>query len=264
MVSLSTVWVNGLSGNRGAVPHSGVDMPTFGADPEDNDMGWTDTAPANRYVSKPVRELTNYFAYHRHMSMSQRCSDADKSMLNIFFSRRLKQGFSADILKDVIDRFYQSSAGQVEIPAPLFCTNDVQNELMSDADVTKDDEVLQWFLDGMPNDGLFSDTREMRKAVILYCEDALLRYPEVVADILRTDDPEPHTSDRLAALEELVAWNLGTHDVDTGQLQETLASISLPKELASRGRSPKSIRKRHETVKQAIVAIPIRRSKEKW
>jgi hypothetical protein len=99
---------------------------------------------------------------------------------------------------------------------------------------------------------------------VLYCEEALLRYPEVVADILRTDDPEPYTSDRLAALEELIAWNLGTHERDTGQLHEALASITLPKELASSGRSPKSIRKKHETVKQAIIAIPIRRNKENW
>lgn len=239
-------------------------MPTFGADPEENDMGWTDTAPRNQYVSRPVRDLTNYFAYHRDMRMSQRCTDDDKSMLNIFFSRKLKQGFSADILKGVIDRFYQSSAGQTDVPAPLFCTNDVQNELMFDADVTKDDKVLQWLLDGMPNDGLFTDTREVRRAILLHCEDALLRYPEVVADIIRTDDPEPHLSDRLASLEQLIVWNLGTHEIDTGQLRDTLVSITLPKELASPGRSPKSIRKKHETVKQAIVSIPIRRNKENW
>lgn len=227
-------------------------------------MGWTDTAPRNRYVSRPVRDLTNYFAYHRHMRMSQRCDEDDKSMLNIFFSRRLKQGFSADILKDVIDRFYQSSAGQTDMPAPLFCTNDVQNELMFDADVTKDDEVLQWLLDGMPSDGPFTDSREVRKAVVLNCEDALLRYPEVVADIIRMDDPEPYLSPRLSALESLILWNLGDGDEDTGQLHDDLANITLPKELASRGRSPKSIRKRHETVKQAIVAIPIRRNKETW
>lgn len=227
-------------------------------------MGWTDTAPRNRYVSRPVRDLTNYFAYHRGMRMSQRCTDDDKSMLNIFFSRKLKQGFSADILKDVIDRFYQTSAGQTDIPAPLFCTNDIQNELMFDADVTKDDEVLQWLLDDMPNGDLFTDPREVRKAIILYCEDGLLRYPEVVADIIRTDDPEPYLSDRLEALESLIMWNLEGHDADIGQLQETLASITLPKELASPGRSPKSMRKKHETVKQAIVAIPVRRHKENW
>lgn len=227
-------------------------------------MGWTDTAPRNRYVSRPVRDLTNYFAYHRHMSMSQRCDEDDKSMLNIFFSRRLKQGFSADILKDVIDRFYQSSAGQTAMPAPLFCTNDVQNELMFDADVTKDDEVLQWLLDGMPSDGPLSDTRETRKAVLLNCDDSLLRYPEVVADILRMDDPEPYLSDRLSALESLIFWNLENGAEGTGHLHDALANINLPKELASSGRSPKSIRKKHETVKQAIIAIPIRRNKENW
>jgi len=227
-------------------------------------MGWTDTAPANRYVSKPVRELTNYFAYHKDMSMSQRCSDDDKSMLNMFFSRKLKQGFTADILKNTIDRFYQSSAGQTGVPAPLFCTNDVQNDLLADADVVKDDEVLQWLLDGMPSDGPLTDSRETRKAVLLNCDEALLRYPEVVADIVRMDDPEPYLSDRLSSLENLIFWNLENSEEDAGHLHEALTSIELPKELSSPGRSPKSIRKKHETVKQAIVAIPIRRNKENW
>lgn len=227
-------------------------------------MGWVDTAPRNQYISRPVRELTNYFAYHRNMGMSQRCTEEDKGMLHVCFSRRLKQGYTSATLKDLVDKFFQSSAGQTEYPVPLFCKNEVQNELLSGATVTKDDEVLQWFLDGMPSDGPFTDCREVRKAVVMYCGDALLRYPEVVADVLRLNDPEPYLSDRLAALEELIEWNLGESHRDAVHMHYMLRSITLPKELASPGRSPKSMRKKYETVQQAITSIPIRRKKESW
>lgn len=239
-------------------------MTVFGADPESNDMGWTQTPTRRVYVSAPVRELTNYFAYHRSMGMSQRCDEDDKSKLNMLFSRRLKQGFTSEAIKQVIDRFYQTPAGQSDYPVPLFCTNDVQNGLMAEADVSKSDPVLQWLLDGMPNEGPFTEPREIRKAVILHCSDSLLRYPDLVANILRIDDPEQVTAQRLSALEDLIYWNLEDFDGDVEEFRNILDIIELPRELSSMNKSPKSIREKKETLKQAIVAIPIKRKKENW
>jgi len=238
-------------------------MPVFGADPEAEDRGWEDVRTSQGvFVSRPVRELTNYFAYHRNTRMSQRCNEEDKSRLNIFFSRKLKQGFDSASIKEIIDRFYQSPAGQHEFASALFCKDDVQKELMEDIDIGNSDPVLQWLLDGMPNSGPFTDPREVRKAIMQECDESLLRYPEVVADIIRIDDPEPHLSRRLASLESLILWNLADNSEDAGQLQDVLCIITLPKELASRGRSPKSVRAKHGSVKDAVMRIPMRRSKE--
>jgi hypothetical protein len=238
-------------------------MPVFGADPEAEDKGWEDVRTSQGvFVSKPVRELTNYFAYHRNTRMSQRCNDEDKSRLNIFFSRKLKQGFDSASIKEIIDRFYQSPAGQHPFASALFCKDEVQRELMEDIDISNNDPVLQWLLDGMPNTGPFSQPREVRSALIKECDDSLLRYPEVVADIIRIDDPEPHLSERLSSLERLIAWNLTEDEDGAGQWLDVLAIVTLPKELASRSRSPKSIRSKQDSVKDAIMRIPMRRSKE--
>ena len=239
-------------------------MPIFGADPDKPTNEWEEMPSKSTFASKPVRDLTNYFAYHRHMGMSQRCNDDDKIMLNIFFPRRLKQGFSSESLRQVVDRFYQTPAGSHDYPAYLFCKHDVQEELIGDIEVNKDDPILQWFLDGMPtDDDIFDHPREMRKAVLIHCEDSLLRYPELVAAILRLDRREPENSLMLASLEELVMWNLGNNDEDVRAMRGALADIRLPRELRSSVRSPKSVRKRHDTVQQAIIAIPVRR-KEEW
>jgi hypothetical protein len=238
-------------------------MPTFGADPDAEDMGWTEAPTRNHhYVSRPVRELTNYFAYHRHMSMSQKCDEDDKSMLNMFFSRELKRGHSAPNLKIIIDRFFQHPASQTQFPAFMFCKNDVQAELSDDIKREYSDPVLQWLVDGMPNTAeQIADPPKARKAILLYCDESLYRYPDLVATIVRyAEDP----SEMLNALELLIQWNIGDNDEDAGHLRSVLSKITLPKELASVGRSPKSMRRKRDDVEQAVASIPVRRNKEKW
>jgi hypothetical protein len=189
--------------------------------------------------------------------MSQKCDDADKAMLNMFFSRELKRGHSSSNLRTIIDRFFQHPAGQSDFPAPLFCKNDIQTELSEDINREHSDPVLQWLVDGMP-DGVdeVADVRAARKSILLYCDEALLRYPDLVAAIVRYTD---HPAEMMEALESLVMWNLGENDEDAGQLRDVLSKIPLPKELASTGRSPKSVRRKRDSVAQAVVSIPVRR-----
>jgi len=213
------------------------------------------------YVSKPVRDLTNYFAYHRHMRMSQRCNEEDKVKLNVLFSRRLKQGFSSESIREIVDRFYQSPEAQVDFPAALFCTNKMQASLIEGVEMRTDNAVLQWLIDGMPNDdGLFDDSREMRKIVLLSCDESLFRYPTIVAEILRGDTRE--CQDKLTALESLLLWNLGEdHDVDA--LLATLERVPLPKVLTTKKRSPKMIAERKPTVQMAVASESVKK-KENW
>ena len=214
------------------------------------------------YASKPVRDLTNYFAYHRNMRMSQRCNDEDKVKLNVLFSRRLKQGFSSESIKEIIDRFYQTPEGQVDFPAALFCTNKVQAALVEGVEMRTDNAVLQWLIDGMPNDDeLFDDSREVRKIVLLTCDESLFRYPTVVAEILRGDARE--FSARLSALEGLILWNLG-EDKDIDALHEALDKVPLPKVLTTRKRAPKMLAERKPTVQLAVASETVKRKREDW
>ena len=237
-------------------------MPTFGADPDLPEKDWEMSVSTPRYVSRPVRELTNYFAYHKNMRMSQRCDEDDKVRLNVLFSRRLKQGFSAESIKAIIDKFFQTPEGQTAYPAPLFCTNDVQATLVEGVEMRANDSVLQWLVDGMPNnDDLFDDSREVRKAVLLTCDEALFRYPTVVAEILRGDSREFHS--RLTALEGLIKWNLGEEN-DVDSLHESLGPVMLPKVLTTRKRSPKMLASRKPTVQLAVASETVKKRQEDW
>lgn len=241
-------------------------MPTFGADPDAPDKGWEERkGPTTKRASNKVFELVKYFGYHRGMRMSQRFCHEDKEILARHFSRRLASGYSPEDLRNMVDKFYSSSYASSEYPALMFCKTDVQEDLSSDSTLLVSDPVIQWLVDGMPSDGPFTDAREVRKAVLLNCDESLLRYPDLVADIIRMDDPEPHLSDRLAALENLLSWNLDGFSVGgAGHLHDSLASIALPKELASKMRSPKMLRRKCDTVREAVASLPVSGSKENW
>lgn len=238
-------------------------MPNFGADPDAPHTEWE--TPKSRYVSKPVSELTRYFTYHRHMKMSQRCNEEDKTILNVFFSRRLKQGVPSDNLKQLVDRFFQHPAGEHEFPARMFCKTEVQQDLADDILVRSRDPIIQWLVEGMPTDDfIFDQPRDTRKSVLLNCDESIMRYPEVVAEILRRDYREPWNTDLLVALETLVCWNLGKLDADPRQALEALCKISLPRELGTERPSPSAVRPRQNTVLEAVLAIPVAKKKEDW
>jgi hypothetical protein len=239
-------------------------MPTFGADPDAPDNGWEERTGTKKRASNKVYELVKYFGYHRSMRMSQRFGQEDKAILSSNFSRLLSKGFTTDEIKSLVDRFYSSPYSSSEYPALMFCKKEVQEELSAESSVLLADVVAQWLLDGMPNNGPFMDTREVRRAVLLVCDESVLRYPELVVDIIRIDDPEPYLSERLSALEDLISWNLGDNESGSGQLRDTLSMITLPQELASPVKSPKSMKKKHSTVKQAVLSIKSVTNKERW
>lgn len=236
-------------------------MPVFGADPDSEGSEWEDVPVQQRYVSKPVKDLTNYFAYHRNMRMSQRFSDSDRSMLNILFSRRLKQGFSPDSLRSLIDRFYQLPESQADYPAPMFCKSDVQSNLIDDAKVVHRDATLNWLLEGMPN--TFSHDIApgvIRKYITLYSDQSMLRYPDVISEIIKRNTDSESLEEQLIALESLIEWNLGSTDYSVTELHATLSGVPLPTELRSKVRSPKSLRKQHRTVAEAVIFVPMRKA----
>lgn len=237
----------------------------LGADPDKSSKEWDEDVRPSVRPRRGVMELINYFAYHKNMRMTQRFNDQDRAILASYCSRKLSGGFSSAAIKQLFDKFYASSYSASDYPVLMFCKKEVQEHLLDEAEYAVEDEVLSWLVDGMPNEAPLSDPQEARRAVVLTCDESLLRYPEVVADVLRLDDPEPHLSERLEALESLVLWNLGKlADGSAGQYHEVLCSISLPPELGTSVRSPKGIREKKQTVKQAAAFIKTKSNKEKW
>lgn len=240
-------------------------MPTFGADPDAPDKGWEEGKAPARRASNKVYELVKYFGYHSSMRMSQRFDHEDKAILSRHFSRRLSNGYSAEALKSMVDKFYQSSYSSSEYPALMFCKTEVQEDLASESSLSVTDDVMQWLVDGMPNDtDLFDSPSQVRKYILLYCDESVLRYPELVSAIIRNDYEGATVTAMLSALEDLILWNLEQNDEDAGQLRHELSTIPLPPELASKVRSPKSVRRRCETVREAVTSVPVVGNKEKW
>jgi hypothetical protein len=230
-------------------------VPTFGADPE-KDSGWVEYAPSTRYVSRPVRDLTNHFSYNKYVSINQRINDDDKIILYTFFSRQLKRGVPFDSLRQLIDKFYQTPAGQSQAPAQVFVSKKVQSELVSDAEVTLEDPVMQWLASGMADtDVTFEHPAVLRKLLLLHCDEALLRYPDCVAQILTRYRQDISMVERLDALESIIKFNIGELDFDPRPALASLVSIDLPTELRTPRRAPAGMRPRQTSVKQAVWAV---------
>jgi hypothetical protein len=207
------------------------------------------------FASKPVNTLTVYFGYHPSMKMSQVFGDEDKTVLNAFFSRKLKQGYTDRSLKRMVDRFWQSWGADSSRPAYTFTSNKVQQLLAKEAEIVKDDPVLDWMLEGMPNHGPFEFPAAIRKALLHCSNDVLNRYPELVADILRPDDAMEAAI--LWELEEVIVARLSRSKVP--QFPELRKRVVLPKELEGAG----PLRPRYDTIQEAIANIPLRK-KLKW
>lgn len=231
-------------------------MPVFGADPEEDVKVWSEyEGPVRRYVSKQVGSLTSYFGYHPSMKMSQVFNDEDKTILNAHFSRKLKQGHTDRSLKRMVDRFWQSWGADTERPAYTFVSNKVQQVLAKEAEIVKDDPVLAWLLDGMPNNGPFEDASEMRRLILRCSTEGVYRYPEVVADIIRRDSGNEGAL--LLDLEDAISHRLGGTDMHVNY-RFLNQRTSLPPELSGPGK----LRPRFDTVQEAIANIPLHKKLE--
>jgi hypothetical protein len=237
-------------------------MTVLGADPDAPERVWNDEIPVF-YGSPQVMRLVNQFAYHPPIIMSQRCNERDKSIVGHFISTRLRQGFTVRALEKMVDRFYQMWGADSDTPAYAFVSQKVQDVLSLDLELIQTDPYLEWLLEGMPDRPLFDDSAEVRKAVLLTGSELTHRYPDVVASVIRLQAGYNTTLVMLKAAEHLVHWNLGTGDVDPN-IRDLLRRIELPKELASRRRSPASIRNKGETIRQSIGNIPVGKRQREW
>ncbi len=228
-------------------------MPVFGADPDAPVKEWEEPVrPMAVAPGKSVHGLATYFGYHPQMKMSMRFDNEDRLVLYRYFSRMLKKGYKETDLRSMIDRFYQSWAADSATPAYTFVSNRVQEQLQDGVAVVKDDPVLMWLLDGMPDDGPFEDSREYRKALVVSYDEALHRYPEVVADILRKDYSPQYVSTCVQALNDLIWYH------ESGEERPDMAlfsGIPLPEELVSIRR--RKLRPRQPSVAKAIAALPL-------
>lgn len=252
-------------------------MPVLGADPDVEYKEFPEFTPT-LFMSRPVRGLVDYFAYHRGMKMLQRCNDTDRAILGRFFKQSLGRGYTESTLKSMTDKFWQSWGGDTDVPALSFVSSEMQDKLQQErkisderpevdetgdveikARMTKhvfDDKYLKWLFEGMPDTGI-EGAREYRKLVVIHSKGLELRYPEVVADILRLERSEKWTIGALRYVNDLVQWNLGEID-DAPDGADYDWHLDLPGELATKRQTKSKIRVKRATINRAIASMPNR------
>lgn len=233
-------------------------MLVFGADPDMAMKPWVEEEPTN-YVGPQVYRLVIYFGYHPPLRMFQRWTDEDRMIIATLMARRLDQGFAPQTLEKMVDRFYQTWAGDSDIPSKAFASEKMQVQLTQMAELLLADPVLDWLAAGMPTGPEFGI--DLRKAVLALSSELTHRYPDVVASVVRENQGLEATATMLRAAERMVKWNLGEED-DPKVCRAVLSGIDLPKDLPVRRRG--SLRSKGQTIVHAIGNIPRKKQHNEW
>lgn len=228
---------------------------------------WDKPRPRPTFFRRNVKDLIEYFSYHREMNMSKQVESEDKALLGYTFQRLIKGGYSEEALQRAIDVFFQSLASDSKRPARAFMSTEVMDSCLEGVAIVLDPDeypLFHWLLEGMEDTDVLSEVKDKRKAVILTCHESF-RYPEVICEILSADKSFAATYAMLSSLEEVVKYNLAGKPYDTNDVIPHLEVISwcdLPRELVSKVPAPRSIRAEKETVGQYISSYLSRRKKE--
>lgn len=240
-------------------------MVVLGADPDApaKSEDW-DEFPAHQRYNPRTAGLIHHFGYHPNMKMSQRFNDFDKKILSGHFSLMLRRGYSQLVLKEMINRFWQSWGAEYDTPATAYVSKAMQDKLTADVVPTDLDKYMEWLVNGMPDDGPLDDPSHIRQAVVLASTDLTHRYPDVVAEIIKLNRGFSVSRQLIIAADQLIRWNLGEDvpDFDVYEALDTLSRIELPSELRTSVKSPASIRPKRDRLAQAVAHVPIPRKKK--
>lgn len=222
-------------------------MVTFGADP-DKQSSWEDSAPKAR-PSRQINDLVHFFIYHPKTKMSHRVESDDRAILGAYFSRKVKTGMTPLSLRSMVDVFYASPFSKTDRPARAFVSNRVQESLVRATELHSTNQYADWVLNGMPDVNFIPDVDDVRKALLRYCDQGLLMYPDVVIDIIRSGVGVSRIAALLAILESLIEWNCGEVD-KRPSIEPLLDVVGLPSELRSSRRG--NLRPAEASASQAI------------
>ncbi len=237
-------------------------MVVLGADPDAPVKNWEEYAEVQRFNPRTAG-LVHHFGYHPNMKMTQRFDDFDKKILSGHFSKMLKRGYSQLALKEMINKFWQSWGAEYDTPATAFVSTAMQEKLTADVEISSTDMFMEWLVQGMPDDGPVDDPSHIRQAIVLASTDLTHRYPDVVAEIAKTNRGYQFTRRLIISSDQLIRWNLGEDipDFDVYDTLDLLERLDLPPELRTSSKSPSRIRRKWDRLSQAVAHVPIARKK---
>lgn len=202
----------------------------------------------------PTIGLVFYFSYHKKIQMRHLIRADDKKILGRHFARSLKSGLTVEQVEHMIDLFYSSPLANSNFPALMFVKKTTQDKLLGQVHMTSTDPHADWLLSGMPDTDTIEDAALLRRLLLLFSHDGIMRYPGVVLGIIKTGRSADDIRQMLMDLEDLLVWNLTPEILHVPRPNTTLLDSLgiLPSELATNRRSPKSIAEASATVTEAV------------
>lgn len=245
-------------------------MPVFGADLSDTKPAWEDTPTRSfSYGHNQTHEDAKYFVYHPVASLEHPYTPHHWSVILAVVGRLRKRGYDSRSIRGAMNAFYLQRNDDTKVhPVYSFARTETLNQLMSVYEPAFINCVMRFIAEGFirGNDSLpwhADDDIDIRRSILTYGDDLAYRYPEVVAELLMEyGDTHDTLNSQLRYINEIVRWNTDrTYNVDIKSLLKAV-KVPLPAELSTTKRSPHAIRPPLLSLRDAVVSVPKKGSRE--
>lgn len=244
-------------------------MPVFGADLSDTKPAWEDEPTrAFSYVANQAYDDAKYFVYHSMSSVEHPFTPYHWDVVFAVVGRLRRKGYDSRAIRGAMNAFYLQRNDDAGHPVYSFAHTETLNRLMAVYEPAIINCVMRFIADGFirGNDSLpwhADDDIDIRRSILTYGDDLAYRYPEIVAALLvEYGDSHGTLNSQLRYVNEIIRWNVDrTYNVDIKSLLEAV-KVPLPAELSTTKRSPHSIRPPARTLRDVVVNVLTKGSRE--
>lgn len=235
----SSIEVLNIDTNKVKKAASGLEEEMIlGGDPEEDKVR---VETKVKKTQRNVNSLVTQFISDPRTIMSHSYSYKEVIILRKTLNTLRDSGLTEFTVSQMIKRFLDVEHWRnSETPVLVFTNKAVQQKLMDqvDTEVVTEDPVLALMMSDFERVGIdlpwaYANDQLLKREVIRHGIDICYRYPEIVAELIKTNNGVPSTSftTTLCALNSLVRVLSGEEDGDLTELHDTLSSVNLPSEL---------------------------------
>ena len=236
----SSIEVLNIDTNKVKKAASGLEEEMIlGGDPEEAEVKVE--TKVKKKSQRNVNSLVTQFISDPRTIMSHSYSYKEIIILRKTLNTLRDSGLTEFTVSQMIKRFLDVEHWRnSETPVLVFTNKAVQQKLMDqvDTEVVTEDPVLALMMSDFERVGInlpwdYTNDQLLKREVIRHGIDICYRYPEVVAELIKTHNGVPSTNftATLRALNSLVRVLSGEEDGDLTELHAAVSSVSLPPEL---------------------------------
>lgn len=222
------------------------DEMIIGADP--NDMKHEEQVKPTKAPPRKTNRLLSHFVSNRQSIMSANYNQRDLIILRRTFNLLTDSGLSEFTVMQMINKFLSVERWRTaENPALLFCSKEIQKELMEHIEVaiSTDDPILLLMLNDFDRTGIdlqwdAAQDNLLKKAIVMRGTDICYRYPEVVSALAmqyKGDFGNENFVNGVTTLNSLIRFITGEEQEDPTVALNSLRGFPLPDELLKMSKS---------------------------